>query len=65
MINYKVRLLDTHDLKVKKALKNKDFKSRGFLNTLKKTWFLKADISFVSKVTGLSEKEIKKLKNKS
>ena len=42
MINYRGRLLDTHDLKVEKWLKNKAFKSRGFLNTLKETWFLKA-----------------------
>ena len=30
MLNYRLRLLDTHDLKVEKALKDKSFRSRGF-----------------------------------
>ncbi len=50
MLNYELRVLDTHDPRVEKAIKNSSFKSRGFLNALRKAWSLKAD-----------EKELKKL----
>ena len=53
MLNYRLRLLDTHDPKVEKVLKNKNFKSRGFLNTLKKIWFLKADEALLGEAISL------------
>ena len=53
MLNYELRLLDTHDPKVEKALKDKAFKSRGFLNTLKEIWFLKADKALLNTTISL------------
>ena len=43
MLNYRVRVLDTHDPRIERAIKDKNFKSRGFLNALKGVWSLKAE----------------------
>ena len=43
MLNYELKLLDTHNPKVERVLKDKSFKSRGFLNVLKEVWLLKAE----------------------
>ena len=43
MLDYGIRVLDTHDHKVKKAIGDRSFKSRGFLNALKGVWSLKAE----------------------
>ena len=53
MLNYGVRLLDTHDTKVSAALKDKSFKSRGFLYILKEVWNLKANEELLSKAVSL------------
>ena len=53
MLNYGVRLLDTHDPKVSAVLKDKSFKSRGFLHTLKEVWNLKANEDLLSKAVFL------------
>ncbi len=50
MLNFGLRVLDTHTPAVAKAVENRHFKSRGFLNALRKAWSLKAD-----------EKELKQL----
>ena len=61
MLNYKLKLLDTHDLRVKKVFKNKNFRSRGALNLLSRIWTLKLEVSELKKVLSLfsdfSEKE--------
>ena len=41
MLNYKIKLLDTHDPKIEKAIKDKSFKSRGALYLLKNIWGIK------------------------
>ena len=41
MLDSKLRVIDTHDDKINKAIESKDTKSRGFLNILKKTWTLR------------------------
>ena len=43
MLNYDLRVLDTHTPEVAKAILDKRFKSRGFLNALRRAWDLKAD----------------------
>ena len=43
MLNYGMRVLDTCDPRIEKAIKDKNFKSRGFLNALKGVWSLKAE----------------------
>ena len=43
MLNYKMRVLDTHDPRIERAIQDKNFKSRGFLNALKGVWSLKAE----------------------
>ena len=53
MLNYELRLLDTHDPQMEKVLKDKSFKSRGFLKTLKETWFLKADEDVLNETISL------------
>ena len=42
-INYGIRVLDTHDPRIERAIKDKNFRSRGFLNALKGVWSLKAE----------------------
>ena len=43
MLNYGIRVLDTHDPRIERAIKDKNFRSRGFLNVLKGVWSLKAE----------------------
>ena len=43
MLNYELRVLDTQDPRVERAIQSSSFKSRGFLNALRKAWSLKAD----------------------
>ena len=43
MLDFGLRILDTHTEAAAQALKNKQFKSRGFLGALAKAWDLKAD----------------------
>ena len=43
MLDYGIRVLDTHDPQVEKAICDKNFKSRGFLVTLKRVWSLKPE----------------------
>ena len=43
MLSFGLRLLDTHDPVVSEAIKDRRFKSRGFLNALKRAWDLKAN----------------------
>ena len=53
LLNYGMRLLDTQDPKVSAVLKDKNFKSRGFLNALKRVWDLKADEVLLNKAVSL------------
>ena len=43
MLNYDLKVLDTHTPEVAKAIEDRRFKSRGFLNALRRAWDLKAD----------------------
>ena len=43
MLNYNLRVIDTHDPRIERAIKDRSFKSRGFLNALKRVWSLKAE----------------------
>ncbi len=43
VLDYGMRVLDTHDPQVEKAIGDRDFKSRGFLSALKGVWSLKAE----------------------
>ena len=43
MLNYNLRVIDTHDPRIGRAIKDKNFRSRGFLNALKGVWSLKAE----------------------
>ena len=43
VLDYGMRVLDTHDPRIERAIKDKNFKSRGFLNALKRVWSLKAE----------------------
>ena len=38
MLDCGIRVLDIRDLKIKRAIQDKNFKSRGFLNMLKEVW---------------------------
>ena len=49
MLDCGIRVLDIRDLKIKRAIQNKNFKSRGFLNMLKEVWFLKPDVEQLKK----------------
>ncbi len=53
MLNYGMRLLDTHDSQVERVLRDKNFKSRGFLNILKEVWFLKAEEDILNEAVSL------------
>ena len=53
MLNYNLKLLDTHDVKVQRVFKNKDFKSRGALSLLSRIWTLKREVSDLKKVLAL------------
>ena len=53
MLNYGIRVLDTHDPRVERAIKDKNFRSRGFLNALKGVWSLKAEEGGLKKAVSL------------
>ena len=53
MLNYKIKLLDTHNPRVQKVFKDKNFKSRGALNLLSRIWTLKSEVSELKKVLTL------------
>ena len=53
MVNYKIKLLSTHQPHVRKVFKDKHFKSRGALYLLSEIWRLRA--------TGISLKDIEEL----
>ena len=53
VLNYKLRLLDTHDPKVEKVIGDPNFKSRGALNALKSAWDFKADEDMLSEALSL------------
>ena len=49
MVDYKIKLLSTHDFRLKKALKDKSLKSRAILNLMSKIWELKDSLRFDTK----------------
>ena len=53
MIDYEVRLFDTHNPKLKGVFKNKNFKSRGALYLLKRIWNLKLSRTELTEVLTL------------
>ena len=53
MLDYGLRIVDTHDPRVERAIKNKRTKSRGFLNILKRTWTLKPSAEELKKALSL------------
>ena len=53
MLNYSLKLLDTHDVKVQRIFKNKNFRSRGALSLLSRIWTLKLEVSELKKVLTL------------
>ena len=53
MLNYELRVLDTHEERVKKAIRDKGFKSRGFLNALQKVRTLKAEETCLNEAVAL------------
>ena len=53
MLDYGIRLIDTHDPKVEKAIGDKSFKSRGFLGVLQRIWSLKAEEEGLKKAVSL------------
>ena len=50
MLNYKLRLLNTHDSRIARAFKDKSVQSRGALYLLGKIWFLKLSRAELRKV---------------
>ena len=56
MLNYKLKLLDVQDPKVKKVFKDKRFKSRGILNVFRKIWSLKMNEAELMKALSLFDK---------
>ena len=53
MLDCGLRIIDTHDPKVERAIKNKRTKSRGFLNILKRNWSLKVSVEELKKALSL------------
>ena len=53
MLDCGLRIVDTHDPKVEKAIKDRRTKSRGFLNMLKRTWSLKPNAEELKKILSL------------
>ena len=53
MLDCGLRIIDTHDPKVERAIKNKRTKSRGFLNLLKQIWTLKPSAEELKKALSL------------
>ena len=50
MLDCGIRVLDIRDPKIKRAIQNKNFTSRGFLNMLKEVWSLKPDAEKLKKI---------------
>ena len=53
MIDYKIKLLSTHDLRLKQAVKDKNLKSRAILNLMAKIWRLKNSPEELKKAVAL------------
>ena len=53
MIDYKIKLLSTHDLKLKRAMSNKSLKSHAVLNLMSKVWNLKGSPEGLKEVVSL------------
>ncbi len=53
MPSYGLRVIDTHDSKVDLAIQDREFKSRGFLNALKRSWSLRADEGVLNEALSL------------
>ena len=53
MIDYKIKLLSTHDLRLKRAMKDKSLKSRAILNLMSKIWELKDSPEDLKKAVAL------------
>ena len=53
MIDYKIRLLDLQDPKLKGVFEDKNIKSRGFLNLLKEIWGLRRTCEGLKRVLAL------------
>ena len=53
MLDCGLRIVDTHDPKVERAIKDKNTKSRGFLNILKRAWTLKPSAEELKKTLSL------------
>ena len=53
MLNYRLRVLDTHAPAVKRALKDHRLKTRGALSLLSNIWFLKPSVSELTKALTL------------
>ena len=53
VVDFGMRVLDTHDPKVERAIRDKNVKSRGFLNALKEVWSLKPDEKSLRKAISL------------
>ncbi len=51
--SYGLRVIDTHDSKVDLAIQDREFKSRGFLNALKRSWSLRADEGVLNEALSL------------
>ena len=53
VLDFSARVIDTHDPKVDLAIESDEFKTRGFLNILKRAWYLKPEESLLSEVLSL------------
>ena len=53
MLDSRIRVLDTSSPEVEAAIKNKDIKSRGYLNIFKRSWTLKPELSDLEQVLDL------------
>ena len=53
VINYQIKLLSTHDLRLKRAVKDKNLKSRAILNLMGKIWELKDSPEELKKAVAL------------
>ena len=53
VLDFSARVIDTHDPKVDLAIESDEFKTRGFLNILKRCWDLKLDEGLLSEVLSL------------
>ena len=56
MLNYRLKLLDIQDPKIKRVFKDKKFKSRGVLNILGKIWSLRMNEAELLKVLSVFDR---------